>query len=56
MIISHADPPTVLLENGSMVHDSNKRGQKRSDHAVLTIENCSLASWIKPNSNAAKGQ
>ena len=34
----------VLLENGSMVHDSNKHGQKqrvRSDHAG---DNCSMAS------------
>ena len=52
MIIPRANPPTVLLENGSMVHDSNERGQKRSDRG---IENCSMASWIKTNSNAAKG-
>ena len=47
-------PPTVLLENGSMVHDSNKRGQKRSDCAEEPLENCSMTSWIKPNSNTAK--
>ena len=55
-IISRANPPTVLLENGSMVHDSNKRGRKRSDRADDRdpLENCSMASWIKPNSNTAK--
>ena len=50
--LSRADPTTVLLDNGSMVHDSNERGQKRSDRG---LENYFMASWIKPNSNAAKG-
>ena len=58
MIISRADPYCFAGEwfHGS---DSNKLGQKRSDRAddhLFWLENCSMASWIKPNSNAAKGQ
>ena len=45
-MITHVPTPTVLLENGSMVHDSNKRRQKQSDRANNPLFWLEIVLWL----------